>query len=403
MTIVLSAYNVLNYPEGGGHFWVYMQYVQGFRRLGYDVYWLEKLQGRRNAAPDANKVAEFARRMESFGMGAKFILYESREAGNGNVTRDYVGRSRSEAEAILRQADLLLNFHYRIDPALLSLFRRTALVNIDPGALQSWISHGQVTVPRHDVYFTIGETVGVPAAPLPDCGITWLQIPPPVSLEHWPSVACRDCEAFTTVSSWSSYDWLKDENGNDFDNNKRVTFLEFLELPRFTTQALELALYFGERPEDIRDRQLLERHGWRVRHSLEVAGSPERYQAYVQQSRGEFGCAKPAYIKFQTAWISDRTLCYLASGKPVVIQNTGPSSFLPNGEGMFRFSTMDEAVAAFETINSDYDRHCRAAREVAEAYFDSKQVARRILDCALNTPQDRSGALETKPASLPVG
>ncbi len=164
MTIVLSAYNVLNYPEGGGHFWVYMQYVQGLRRLGCDVYWLEKLQGRRNATPDAGKVAEFAKRMERFGMGGKVILYENQANGNGDGARDYIGMSREDAEAILRRADLLLNFHYRIDPELLSLFRRTALVNIDPGILQFWVGAGQLSVPSHDVYFANGE-VNVGAKP----------------------------------------------------------------------------------------------------------------------------------------------------------------------------------------------------------------------------------------------
>jgi len=108
------------------------------------------------------------------------------------------------------------------------------------------------------------------------------------------------------------------------------------------------------------------------------------YQAYIQHSRGEFSCAKPSYIKLQTGWVSDRTVCYLASGKPVVVQDTGPSSFLPNGRGMFRFNTLQEAVDGLEAVNADYRRHCRAAREIAETYFDSRQVAERILTSALS-------------------
>jgi glycosyltransferase involved in cell wall biosynthesis len=108
------------------------------------------------------------------------------------------------------------------------------------------------------------------------------------------------------------------------------------------------------------------------------------YQAYIQNSRGEFSCAKRSCMKFQNAWVSDRTLCYLASGKPVVVQDTGPSEFLPHGEGMFRFSTAQQAAAAFETINTDYERHCRAARDLAEAYFDAREVAEKILSHALH-------------------
>src|SRR6266566_1612748 len=114
-----------------------------------------------------------------------------------------------------------------------------------------------------------------------------------------------------------------------------------------------------------------------------VASTPEMYQAYIQRSRGEFSCAKPSYVKLQTSWISDRTLCYLASGKPVVVQHTGPSSFLPNGEGMFRFSTLQEAADALELINADYRRHSQAARQIAETYFDTKQVVTNILTHAL--------------------
>src|SRR5205814_2359584 len=202
------------------------------------------------------------------------------------------------------------NFHYAIDPRLLACAGRTALVDIDPGLLQFWMSTGQLNVPAHDCYLTTGETVGTPAARFSDCGLQWTHIRPPVCLD--------------------------------------------------------------------------------LRPVTDVAGSPEAYRAYVQQSRGEFSCAKPSCMEFQNAWVSDRTLCYLASGKPVVVQHTGPSSYLPHGEGMFRFTSLPEAVEALESIASDYARHCRAARDIAETHFD----ARRVLDTALNA------ALSTQPAAL---
>jgi hypothetical protein len=166
-----------------------------------------------------------------------------------------------------------------------------------------------------------------------------------------------------------------------YDNNKRVAFLEYVQLPALTSQPLELALHFAD--GDGADRQLLERHGWRVRHSREAACAPERYQAYIQSSRGEWSCAKPFFVKLQNAWVSDRTTCYLASGKPAVVQHTGPSTYLPNGTGLFRFSTLEEAAAAFDAINADYERQCRAAREIAETYFDAEQVLTGVLNEAL--------------------
>jgi hypothetical protein len=175
------------------------------------------------------------------------------------------------------------------------------------------------------------------------------------------------------VSSWLGGEYVTEGKRVLYENDKRVTFLRFAELPRQTASELELALYLEGRL-DAHDRDLLERNGWRVRHSLEVAGTPEQYRAYIRASRGEFSCVKPSCIEFQSAWVSDRTLCYLASGKPAVVQNTGPSAFLPNGEGMLRFSTLEEAIDGLARVEADYERHCRAAREIAEAFFDARVV-----------------------------
>ena len=395
-TVVISPCNVVNSIDVGGHFLVYMQYAQALRRLGCDVYWLERFRSSGDQDQDANRLGTFLKRMERYGMGGKTILYTSCEQqdkqGNDRLDqRQYIGVTTERANAVFRRADLLLNFQYAIDPALLSRFRRTALVDIDPGLLQFWIATGQLLVPQHDLYFSTGETVGTPSARFPDCGLPWIHIRPPICLELWPYTYNPNCEAFTTVSSWwGETDWITIDKRIIYVNTKRASFLDFVELPRGTSQVIELALFLGEGDEE--DRQILEGHGWRIRHSREVGATPEMYQSYIQQSRGEFSCAKPSCMKFQNAWISDRTLCYLASGKPVVVQNTGPSSFLPNGEGMFRFSTPDEAADALATINAAYERHCRVAREIAEAYFDSRRILERILSIALHQGARPCGA-----------
>ena len=361
--------------------------MQGLLRLGCEVYWLEQVTSDPNRGQESRLAAGLSERMTRFGLEGKTLLYSvDRDQEGGAGSFHFVGCTRSEAEAILRRADLLLNFHYAIDPRLLACVRRTALVDIDPGLLQYWISTGQLAVPPHDRYVTTGETVGTPAARFSDCGLPWIRIRPPVCLDLWPFISDPPSAPFTTVSSWMSTDFLKvTENGKTFlrQNTKRIAFLRFLDLPRHTSEPLELALYLVEK--DAPERARLERHGWRVRHSREVAGSPEAYRSYVQQSRGEFSCAKPSCMDFQNAWISDRTLCYLASGRPAVVQHTGPSAYLPNGEGLFRFRTLEEAAAALETVNADYDRHCRAAREIAETHFDAKQVVARILNETLGS------------------
>src|SRR5438132_8747655 len=381
-TVVLAAYNTAGFAEGGGHFWVYLQYVLGLRQLGCDVYWLEGFRTTGRADREAAALATFRERMQRYGLGGKFFVFRTNaETPPSELPTSYVDANHEEAEAVFERADLLLNFHYAISQALLARFRRTALVDIDPGLLQFWISRGQLAVPRHDLYFTTGETVGTPAARFPDCGLKWTHIRPPVCLECWPFFFEPRAEAFSTVSNWDSDDWIVDKE-ETYENTKRVAFLEFADLPRLTSQPLELAL-FMKTEKDAQDRKDLEQRGWRIRHSRDVAGTPEAYQAYIRSSRGEFSSAKRSCLKFQTAWVSDRTLCYLASGKPVVVQHTGPSSRLPDGEGMFRFSTLKEAARAFSAINNDYEKHSRTARQIAETLFDAKQVARRILSDAL--------------------
>jgi len=377
-TVIIAAYDSANFTEGGGHFWVYMQYVLGLRQLGCDVYWLEAFHTKGRTEQENAALATFRARTETFGLGGKVILYLTRSrAPLPELPSEYLMMRRTEAEAIYKRADLLLNFHYAISPALLTCFRRTALVDIDPGLLQFWIDHDQISVHPHDLHFTIGERISENR----NGGRQWIHICPAVCLEQWPYVFEPHSRAFTTMSGWDSSDWVVDRN-ETYENTKRVAFLEFADLPQRTSQPLELALFLRTE-RDVAEWSDLEKHGWRIRHSREVAATPQMYQAYIQSSRGEFSCAKRSYMKFQNAWVSDRTICYLASGKPVVVQNTGPSSFLPNGEGMFRFSTLEDAVNAFHIINSNYEWHCRAAREIAQANFDSKRVAERILNSAL--------------------
>jgi hypothetical protein len=409
-TVVISPTNVVGSPAFGGHAWVYLQYALGLRDLGCDVYWLERFHPTGDPDRDAQLRCVFQERMARHGLAERTLLYT---AGADGAPAVFLDRPAEEADALLRRAELLLNFHYAMAPELLARFRRTALVDIDPGLLQWWISTGQLRVARHDLHLTIGETVGRPDALFPDCGLAWTRIRPPIWLPAWPVASDRGARAFTTVSSWwggsGIGEWVTDGRDVCYENNKRASFLAFLDLPRRTREALELALCLGEgrppgadsgeppewqaeRPApahatdyagDARDVALLRQHGWRVRDAREVSGSPEDFRSYVQQSRGEFSCAKPSCMAFQNAWVSDRTLCYLASGKPVVVQDTGPSATLPSGLGMFRFATPEEAAEALESVAADYAKHCRAAREIAEALFDSRSVLPRLLDAAL--------------------
>src|SRR5918999_1390222 len=282
--VVLSAYQVATKPEIGGHFWVYMQYAHGLQQLGCDVYWLERVPG---AALHGSRslISSFLKRMTRYGFGDRTLLYATPEA-NGSGRAEFINTGQNAAEAVFRRADLLVNFHYSIDPDVLSRFRRTALIDIDPGLLQFWISRGQLDVARHDLYLTIGETVGTPNALIDDCGLPWLRIRPPVCLDMWPYTYEPEARRFTTVSAWLGGEYVTENGHILYRNDKSISFLRFSDLATRTSSELELSIYLEGR-KDRADRILLEERGWRIRHALDVANSPENYRRYIRSSRGE--------------------------------------------------------------------------------------------------------------------
>jgi hypothetical protein len=198
-------------------------------------------------------------------------------------------------------------------------------------------------------------------------------------LDDWVVTPSAPEAAYTTVTHL--YAGTVEIDGQEYNNDKRTAYLEYLDLPSRTSQQLELALCLGT--DDAKDGPLFEGAGWRVRDAWHVTATPQDYAAYIRHSRGEFSCAKPACLLLENAWISDRTICYLASGKPAVVQYTGTSRFLPDAEGLFRFRSVDEAAAMLEAAESEYERHSRAARTLAEQQFDARNVVTRVLEQAL--------------------
>lgn len=375
-SVVVSPISVAMFPEGGGHFWVFLQWVRGFQRAGCDVWWLECLDRHYGREPDQRVIDIFMRNLAAVGLSERVIVYRIDESGQP----EFLNVPESVAWSVLDRADLLVNFRYQITPTILERVGRSALIDIDPGLLQFWLSHDQLDLARHDVYFTTGETIGTDL--VPDCGLEWELIRPAVDTVSWPFVTEPARPELTTITNWFG-EWLTD--GADFlmDNSKRIEFLRLIDLPRQTDQPLELAVCFGENPEDLAEQVLLTSQGWNLQHSFDVAGDPFSYQEYVQTSRGEFSCVKPSCLRFQNAWISDRTLCYLASGRPAVVQDTGPSMYLPDREGLLRFNDRDSAIAAIDDLNTRYDHHRHAARDLAERLFDAELVAKRVLERAL--------------------
>ncbi len=389
LTVCVAPGNTVAYPNGGGHLWVYLHWALALKALGCRVIWLEGLdvderdtspagRRRRRGGPPRECVAALKARLASFGLADTLALY----AIGGGTVPDEVAQGCLDLNAAA-EADLLLNLWHSAPADVVGRFRRTAFIDTDPGLLQIWITTGAVQLARHDLYFTIGETVGTPAARFPDGGRTWVHTVPPVYLPEWPCVPEALGGAapppYTTVAHW--WGGTFEFNGITFSNEKGASFLEYQDLPHRTPVSLELAVCLAEFHEEY--RRLLEPMGWRLREAWDVTATPDAYRTYVQRSRGEFSCAKPAYISLETAWVSDRTLCYLASGKPAVVQYTGASRFLPDAQGLFRFRNMDEAVRALATAEDDYERHGRAARALVEEHFDARRVVAGVLERVL--------------------
>jgi hypothetical protein len=384
-TVCFVPANTVGYPQGGGHFWEYLNWALALHAAGCRVIWLEGIdvddadgstaRRRRWRGRDVREcVASLKARLEPYGLGDAVALYSM----NGETIPDELadGCLRLDEAAT---ADLLLNLWHSTPASVVQRFGRSAFVDTDPGLLQVWMTTGEIRVPPHDIYFTIGETVGTPAARFPDCGLRWHYTPSPVFLPEWPLATADPAARYSTVTHW--WGGTFQFQGTTFSNDKGAAFLEYAELPSRITAKLELAVCFGKHLDEWQGR--LGPLGWQIREAWDVSGTPEAYRAYIQGSRGEFSCVKPYCPQFVNSWTSNRTICYLASGKPAVVQHTGPSRF-PEAAGLFRFRSMDEAVCALTAAEADYERHCRLARALAEEYFDGCRVVARVLERALS-------------------
>ena len=375
VTVCISA-RALDFPQGGGHMWAYLNWALGLRSLGCKVLWMEAVNCRNSEEKIESVIADFRRRLEPYGFVNDVLFY-----GADRQTLPSAIAAQELPIEILRETDLMLNLAYGTPDAIVAMARKSAMLDIDPGLTQIWLSDGVMRVAPHDFYFTIGETVGTPAAKFPNLNVKWHYTPPCVALDWWHVAAADSTAPFTTVSQWISDEYMEDENGW-YCNNKRSGFEPFLDLPQLTELPLELALCLAA--DEDGERRALRARGWRVRHAFEVSSSASDYQRYIAGSRGEFSCAKPSCVRLENAWISDRTLCYLASGRPAIVQHTGKSAFLPDAAGLFRFRTLVEAAGFLERVAGDYEHQCHLARELAEEHFDARKVAASVLERVLN-------------------
>lgn len=357
----------------GGHVWALIQWALGLDRLGWSVLFLDRLDPGPGVR-SSRRVDRFIETMRFFGLEQSFSL-------DVGPDEEPIGRARRDVLRFTRDADLLLNIMgYVEDPHVLAAARRRAFLDIDPGFTQMWHALGQCDMlAGHDVFLTVGRNVGRPDCVIPSQGRRWIPVHPPVVTDLWPASTDERGPSFTSVASWRGpYDPVVYE-GETY--GLRVhEFRKFASLPRDAGLPFEVALDIAR--EDDADALRLREGGWRLIDPRGVAGGPIHYWKYVRGSGSEFLVAKNMYVRSNSGWMSDRTVCYLASGRPALVQNTGLASELDTGEGLVLFRTPEEAVEGARRIDESWHRHSRAARALAIEHFDARKVLAGVVDAA---------------------
>ncbi|HXI84549.1 MAG TPA: hypothetical protein VNL17_10725 [Verrucomicrobiae bacterium] len=369
--IVTSAWGA-GYLEGGGMQWLNLHYLAGLRALGFEPFWLDVLGPSKKGAQRSldEMVDGFRAQCEEFGFGENWaVLYDNREV---------FGMTEGLLHSLCGDAVLLINLCGSLkNDELLRRIQRRAYFDLDPGFTQIWAHEWDMDLSKHNLFFTVGLNIGQHDFVIPLRGIEWQPVMPPVALEYWPVQTDTNAANFTTVGQWrGQYAVWKDE----VYGPKNGEFLKFIELPRRTPQPIELALLIHETETD--DLAALRKNNWQLVNPHEAANGRDGFRSYVQRSRAEFSVAKHGYVKSQSGWLSDRTVCYLASGRPALVQDTGFGKHFPIGKGLLTFTTLEEAAQGIESINADYAAHSAAARKLAEEKLAAPKVLQSILERA---------------------
>jgi hypothetical protein len=364
----------------GGMAWHHLQYVMGLARLGHEVYFIEDSGDSPWCCYDPTRDITDA----DPAYGLEFAACTFSRAGLENCwayydahTSRWRGPCAERIHHVCATTDLLLDLGgvNPVRPWMMGIPRRV-LVDTDPVFTQ--IRH--LTNPaarqlalQHTAFFSFGENFESTQYAIPDDGLPWRRTRQPIVMDAWQVSPGPAQGRFTTVMQWESYPAA--EYGDVCYGVKSDSFEPFMDLPARVGPILELAIGSPTAP-----RPFLESKGWILRDPIEVAPDPWSYQRYIQQSKAEFTVAKHGYVVSRSGWFSERSAAYLASGRPVVTQETGFSDWLEAGSGVIPFTTPDESIAAIEDVNSRYEVHCRAARAVAEAYFDSDRVLEKLIE-----------------------
>jgi len=369
----------------GGQTWLYLNWLSGLKKLGHDVWYVEDDSvwlynpATWSVTDDCSyAIKHISNSLDRIGLEDKWAF---RLIDKMNVPLSCQGLSNSELNDLYRDCDVLLNIvgatQLREEHLQAPL---RVYIETDPVSAQLRLAQGNAQIrdifSGHHKFATYGENYGSPDCSVPLGEIEYIKTRQPIDLDFWSMAYTPEAQFFTTIGNYKQVGSDLEYGGEIYRWSKHYEWEKFIDLPKRISQKFELALKI----DGLEDIYSLENFGWRVvspyRMSLDVFGA---YPEYIRQSRAEFTVAKDQNIRLRSGWFSERDACYLASGKPVVAQDTGFSNIIPTGEGLFAFSTMDEVLAAIDAINSDYQRHCKTAKAIAEEYFEASSVAAQLL------------------------
>src|SRR5262245_16529617 len=360
--------------------WQAIHYLLGFQRLGWDVFYVED-SGAWPYDPDAASVSgDCAYAVRYVADVMRRVGFEDRWVYLDMLRNETHGRSRQALDELYRDATVIVNLCGATAPRPEHRQgARLIYVETDPVYEQFQIARGDTAslgfLRSHDVLFTYGENLGAPDCPIPVREFTWHTTRPPVIPELWEVPIDPSARSFTTVASFANKGKDVTYDGVTYQWSKHTNFLRFLDLPRRTPQPFLMAM----KPGDPAVEQQVRAAGWDLVDPEATSRDVDEYRRFIQQSRGEFTVAKDIYVRPRSGWFSDRSVCYLAAGRPVVTQDSAFGKFIPTGEGLFAYSTMDEAVDALARINADYPRHAAAAKRIARDSFGAEPVLRKLL------------------------
>jgi hypothetical protein len=357
-------------PWQGGAAWAVLQYLLGLRRIGCSVYFMEPIDRPEGVSSDVPRYCEQV--MGRFGFEGRWALIPPGGA-------DPIGMGRAQIASAAREAELLLNVAGMLSDAdVLDQIPVRAYLDLDPVFTQLWHASEGVDMrfDGHTHFVTVADAIGRPGSVIPSCGRDWLPTLPPIVLEEWPVATHLEHRAITTVGHWRSYGSIQHEG---IQYGQKVHSLRpLIDLPSRTSGRFEMALAIH--PDETQDLAALRKNGWILLDPAAVAATPDDYRRFVQGSWAEFGLTKAGYVVSDSGWFSDRSACYLASGRPVIAQDTGFGRRLPTGTGLFAISSTEDAAAAIEQLQGDYERHRAAARELATTHLDSDRVLGALVE-----------------------